>query len=352
MLRVFRYLGGGLLALVALLLLVYVLGPRPSFLPVDAEVSQEVLELEGPQEAAEWLHAREAAIKDLRPNNDARVIWADSARRTEWVIVYLHGYSAGPREGDPVVREMAARYGANLLEARLTQHGRKMENPFLDLEPQELTRSAAEALQLGSKLGDKVLLVTCSTGSTVGLWLAANEPELVEGVICWSPNVDLEDKNSSLLLGPWGLQLAHSFFPDGFREFEADDSVRLYWTNRYRVEGLLTLKSLVTQTMTKETFAAIDQPVFIGLWYKSEEERDMVVSREAAQIAFSQLGTPEADKVWMDFANVDAHVLASRHYSKDLTSVRNAAFAFAENQMGMQMVSTAEEITEERVSGR
>lgn len=38
----------------------------------------------------------------LRPDNEARVVWADSIRRTP-CVVFLHGFSASRREGDPVV---------------------------------------------------------------------------------------------------------------------------------------------------------------------------------------------------------------------------------------------------------
>ncbi|MEO0471954.1 MAG: alpha/beta hydrolase, partial [Bacteroidota bacterium] len=99
--------------LLVILLIVgtYMAGPRASFPKVAPEtpsVPMDIVDLEP------FIQKREAGIDNLKPNNQARIIWADSVRKTEWAVVYLHGFSASPMEGDPTHREFAARYGCNL----------------------------------------------------------------------------------------------------------------------------------------------------------------------------------------------------------------------------------------------
>mgnify|MGYP001803425172 FL=1 len=78
---------------------------------------------------------------------------------------------------------------------------------MLDLTAEDMMQSAAEAIAIGKKIGNKVILVTTSTGGTYGLYLAEQQPDIA-AIILYSPNVKIYDPNSGLLAKPWGLQLA------------------------------------------------------------------------------------------------------------------------------------------------
>ena len=43
-------------------------------------------------------------MKGIKPDNQARIIWADSSKKekTKIAFLYLHGFSASQAEGDPV----------------------------------------------------------------------------------------------------------------------------------------------------------------------------------------------------------------------------------------------------------
>ncbi|MEM9917999.1 MAG: alpha/beta hydrolase [Bacteroidota bacterium] len=309
------------------------LGPRPDFPAFDGQVQALSMSL-GQLDA--FIAEKEAAF-DLKDDNHARIIWADSIRRTEYSVVYLHGFSASPMEGDPIHREFAARYGCNLYLARLTGHGIKGTESFMGLTPAALMESAKEALAIGNLLGEKVILMSCSTGSTLGNFLAAESPDKIYAQMLYSPNIDIADKASNLLTMPWGKQLAKTIIGD-YNQFTVPPGAEQYWTTKYRVEGLLCLKNLLEETMTAETFKKIEQPLYVGYYYKDEEHHDDVVSVEAIKEFFEKVSTPADLKKIDTYPNVDSHVGINRFQSKDLDDVRQKTFRFAEEVLKLQPV--------------
>lgn len=273
----------------------------------------------------------------LKNNNEARTIWADSVgKQTEYSIVYLHGFSASPMEADPIHRNIAASYGCNLYMARLKGHGTNNADAFEKLSPKDLVQSAKEAVAIGKKIGKKVILMSCSTGGTLALYLSANDPEIIANIL-FSPNIALADPNSALLTGPWGLQLARLFIGGKYREWKPEnDSVAQYWTTKYRVEGIIALKQLLNMTMNDEIFSKVKQPVFMAYYYKNEKEQDQTVSVAAMLSMFEKLGTPADKKVKKAFPDAGVHVICSKWQSKDLKNLESSVMAFMEKTLGIK----------------
>ena len=299
----------------------YFLGPSVSFAEVDPYV--ELIDI--PLEALDaYIGSKERLIAGIRPDNQSRVVWADSVRQTEYAIVYLHGFSASPMESDPVHVEMAQKFGANIYLPRLSQHGLEDVDAFRDLTPASLMESAKEALAIGQLLGKKVILMSCSTGSTLSIYLAAHNPELVAAQILFSPNIELVDQTAKLLTGPWGELMLSQTIGEYFESEEgAGTPVENYWYLRYHTQGLLALQALLDQTMTPETFNKVKQPYLMGYYYKNEEEQDQAVSVKAMMDFHQMTRTPEAYKLERPLPEVGNHVIASDLQSKDLASVRN-----------------------------
>jgi hypothetical protein len=68
---------------------------------------------------------------------------------------------------------------------------------------------AVEALRIGRVLGDRVLLVSCSTGSTLATWLGSSPwGRELDAHVFLSPNFGPKDWRAELLNWPWGRQLA------------------------------------------------------------------------------------------------------------------------------------------------
>ena len=171
----------------------------------------------------------------------------------------------------------------------------------------------------------------------MGIYLAAHDPK-IEALICYSPNIDIFDPNSQLLTKPWGLQLARLALGGNYREYEAPSEFKKYWQTKYRIEGLVSVRSLINHTMTNETFSHLTQPIFVCGYYKDEENQDNVVSVEAMRLMMPQLGTPDAQKRMIEFP-VGAHVLTNPLRNSDVEPVMQASFQFAEDVLKLRHVS-------------
>ena len=308
------------------------LGPRQTFEAFDGQIKAMDMPL---TEIQSYLALQDDKVPDLFPANRAKVIWADSIRKTPYSVVYLHGFSASAMEGAPIHQDFAKRYGCNLLLARLADHGRNSKESFVDLTPKQLVESAKEAIALGQLLGDQVILMSCSTGSTLSAYLAAENPDLVEAQIMYSPNIALYSSASAVLTLPWGLQLARATTGGDYRSFTVPEGCDPTWTTTYRVEGVIAVKALLDATMQPEIFEKIHHPVFLGCYYKNEEEQDNVVSVAAMRDFMEQISTPAEDKSFVTFPDAKTHVIAAGCQSQSLAAVRQATYQFAEQVLGL-----------------
>lgn len=315
-----------------LLIGVYAMGPEPDAPAWDlAPVTVPA----GPDGLEDYVAAQEAKHK-IKPDNEARIIWADSTRsRTPFSVVYLHGFSASQEEGDPVHEIFAKTFGCNLYLARMADHGVDTTDQLLYFTPDRWWQSSKEALAIGKALGEKVILMSTSTGGTMSLILAAEYPEDVFAMINLSPNIAINDGNAWMLNNPWGLQLARLTFGGNSRHQDLDSLRARYWNSSYRLESVTQLQELVESGMTEETFSHVKCPTLTLCYYKSEEEQDPVVKVSAMRDMHRLLGTPADEKLFVPIPNAGGHVLGSHIVSKDIESVNRAAYEFAIKVLGM-----------------
>jgi len=312
---------------------VFFLGPKAAKpdldpTPIRAEVGLE--EIEG------HLRSKESHHPSLKSSNEAGIVWAgDSVHRSEYAVVFLHGFSASKVEGRPVTTRFAEEFGMNLLEPRLYGHGLDTSDALIDLTPENYLNSAREAVALAKVIGEKVIVMSSSTGGTLSLYLAAHDPEIA-AVICYSPNIEIFDPKAKLLTMPWGMLVARLVSGGDFRSYEASEEFQRYWQTRTRLEGALTVQSLIEATMTPETFARISQPVFVGCYYKNEAEQDKVVSVAAIRDMMPLLGTADFKKRLIEFPDAQAHVLTNPMRSQDVEGVLNETRKFAQEVLGIQ----------------
>ncbi|MEQ8927182.1 MAG: alpha/beta hydrolase [Fulvivirga sp.] len=324
-------------AIILAVVAAYFLGPQVDVGNLSKslpEVPSELTSLE------QYINEREDSISNIKEDNEGRVIWAKGTpEKTEYSIVYLHGFSASQEEGDPVHENLAKRYGCNLYLPRITGHGLNEEEAMLDLTAEKMMQSAGEAIAVGMQIGEKVILVTTSTGGTYGLYLAENNPAIA-ALILYSPNIKIYDPNSWLLSKPWGLQLAKVVKGSDYNEWEIEPERANYWTNKYRLEVLTELQAMVETTMTTETFEKVTQPVFLGYYYKNEEEQDKTVSVSAMLEMYEQLGTPKDQKRKIAFPEAGHHVIGSELTSNAYEDVEQETVKFLEEVVGLRPKST------------
>ena len=316
------------------LLVIYILGPAPAK-PVINTVLPEIKPQLNKLDAE--MKEDEEKTPNIKEDNQARIVWNDSTQKnkTPYSIVYIHGFSASQGEGIPLHRAFAERYGCNLYLCRLYEHGLTEEEPMLNLTPEKLLESAKKAVAIGKKLGDKVILMSTSSGGTLSLYIASGNPDIYS-IITYSPNIDLYDEKSWLLTEHWGLQMARVILGGKYYTFHGPPGFEKYWTPKYRIESIISLKSFINATMNQETFGKIRQPVFMGYYYKNEEEQDNVVSVKRMLEMFAQLGTPDYQKRKINFPESSTHIIASDIWSKDIPHVKEETFRFAEEILKMK----------------
>lgn len=313
----------------------YFMGPQPSepvFDPAPYTVPAEANELENYVADNEAQHL-------VKINNEARIVWNDSTKqKTEYSVVYLHGFSASQIEGDPVHRRFAKEFGCNLYLSRLADHGIDTTETLLLFTADRLWESAKQALAIGKQLGDKVILVSTSTGGTLALMLAAQYPDDVHALINMSPNIAINDPAAFLLNDPWGLQIARLVLGGKYRITGASEEHAKFWNKKYRLESLVQLEELIEETMTEKTFQKVKQPSLTLYYYKNDQEQDPEVKVSAMLKMNEQLATPAELKEAIAFPNAGVHVIGCSMTSKDVEGVYSAMKKFAAGKLKMKNV--------------
>lgn len=324
-----------LFILIVILFIVYLMGPHPA-IPIYDVAMPEIPAID----KLEFFVVANEATHKLRPDNEARIIWAnDSAQqKTDYAIVYLHGFSASQEEGNPVHRNIAKQFGCNLYLARLSGHGIDTSEQLLNLTADNYWNSAKQALAIGRQLGNKVILMGTSTGGTQALQLAAAFPDDVAALVLYSPNIAINDPNAWILNNNWGLQIARLVKGGNYNITEDDRPIyKQYWNKPYRLEATVALEEMLETTMNKETFAKIKQPTLLLYYYKDEQHQDPVVKVSEMKAMFSQLSTTDSIKRAIPLPNTGDHVMASPIKSKDVESVERETKRFMEEVLHLQV---------------
>lgn len=112
---------GRLLALVVGFgLLLYFFGPYES---ASLKTSFDARALEGGVDS--YFKSKEARFDDIMPGTEKQVVWfGEVEAKTDWVVLYIHGFSATSKERRPVPDQVAENLKAKLILTRVTGHGR------------------------------------------------------------------------------------------------------------------------------------------------------------------------------------------------------------------------------------
>jgi len=323
---------------IVVLIIGYAMGPHPSTPVYDNHLPQV-------PSAANELQAyiqKNESVHKLKPNNEARIVWYNDTTKakTPYSIVYLHGFTASQEEGRPVHTNIAKEFGCNLFLSRLAGHGIDTTDPLIHLTPVKYWESAKQALAIGKQLGDKVILMGTSTGGTNALQLAAAFPEDIAALVLLSPNIAIFNDKAWLLNNPWGLQIAKAITGSDYMiSSDTRPIYRQYWYWKYPIEATTQLEEYLETTMTKETFAAVKQPLLLLYYYKDNIHQDSVVSVPAMLKMYDELGTPADQKIKQAIPNAGNHVLGSYIRSNDLLSVQQSIENFLEKKMHMNVHS-------------
>ena len=315
------------------LVAVYFLGPTPD----KPKWDKAAVTVPADPTALENYVAMQESKHTLKPDNEARLIWADSTKKkTKFSVVYLHGFSASQKEGDPIHLQFAKEVGCNLYLARLADHGVDTTEQLLYFTGDRWWQSSKEALAIGKAIGENVILMSTSTGGTMAIMLAAEYPEDVDALINMSPNIAVNDPSAWLLNNPWGLQIARKVLGSDYQNIQYDSARQIYWNGKYRIESLVQMEEMLEDKMNKSTFEKVKCPSLTLYYYKNEQEQDKTVKVSAMLEMNKQLGTPDPLKAAVAIPNAGFHVMGSYLVSKDLETVHAEAKKFAIEKLGMK----------------
>lgn len=326
--RIIKSFSFALLGILLIIIAIYLLGPRTHFekfdnLPLNTRYDIDQVEA---------IIGERNANFNIKKDNGEMVIWADGPIKTEYSIVYIHGFSASHEEGAPIHKNIAQKIGANLFLTRLPQHGLTDSLAFMALTPKQMVDYAKEAIKIGKSIGDKVIIMSCSTGGTLSNYLTAGDPDIAAQIM-FSPNFQMQDNATKLLTKPWGLQLARKIKGSNYNHGNTPQEARAYWYNKYRLEGVVALQSLIDNTVSEPVFKAIEQPVFVGYYYKNEQIKDFTISVDKIREFEQTISVDPDKKVFKAYPDGRAHVFMSPFFNPNWLIVQTDVLQFLEQVM-------------------
>ncbi len=237
--RVFRVF----LAIGGLVLVLFLLGPQPS-----REISVRFDPATLDEDLETYLQMSELAVPNLKPGAEKEIVWADPVgkSKTPVSVIYIHGFSASKHEIRPVPDNVAKALGANLFFTRMTGHGRDGQG-MGEATLQDWGDDFAEAIRIGERLGDKVLVLATSNGGAVTTWGLSN-PELSEnvmGVAFFSPAYELLDLPTWFANIPWAETILPAIAGEERSWEPRNEQQGKWWTTSYPSKALFPMTSLL-----------------------------------------------------------------------------------------------------------
>lgn len=301
----------------ALLLVVFFVGPRPD---TNQTVTFDPSAIG--QDIDAYLADAESRYNDLRDGVAKEIIWADpvSKQVTEFAFVYIHGFSATKRETAPVTQNVASALGGNVFMTRLSGHGRS-GNAMAEPAMSDWLNDVVEAINIGKRLGRKVILVSGSTGGTLSTWAAA-QPEFADsiaGMILISPNYAIHGASTGLMNMPWAETLLPMIL-GAERKFEpSSEDHGKFWTSSYPSKAVFPMAALlrVVEGIDKRTIT------IPALFIYSDQDK-VVVADQTDRVVEAWGGATEVLKI-NNSVDPYSHVIAGDILSPNTTErVTNA----------------------------
>ncbi|AGH94540.1 alpha/beta hydrolase [Pseudobdellovibrio exovorus] len=272
--------------------------------------SPHVRPVEISEDFLSYVHNKEASFTGVKQDNSSFFAFnAPQTQSTDVALVYLHGFSASPREISPVMESVGAMTKSHVYFPRLAGHGLQ-DGQMFDLTSDELFQDAEESYQVAKRLGKKIVLVGTSTGGTLALWLASRHSDIA-GLVLISPNLGIRDPRGFLAGGPLGYWIARAVVGPYHQWKPRNPEQEKFWTTKYSVNGVRAMTDVVRE-VERLDFSKIQIPTLM-LW----TEKDRVVNIERAKELLSQMSSSTKEFVEIKSNN---HVLAGNITSPETTN--------------------------------
>ncbi|TPK70133.1 alpha/beta hydrolase [Mesorhizobium sp. B2-4-15] len=300
------------LGLIAVLALILVFGPR---VPVDTTIHFNPSVIGDDPQA--YVAKVEAGVPGIREGLEKEIIWTNPMvhAKTPLSIVYIHGFSASKGEVRPLPDEIADRLDANLFYTRLTGHGEDGA-AMTQGSVNAWINDYEEALAVGRAIGDKVIVISTSTGGSLAAW-AATQPGASEGVAAIafiSPNFGVKASGAEMLTMPWGKQIAE-LVAGKERSFVPHNALHeKFWTTSYPIAATMPM-----QALTELAYGApVEKATIPALFIFSDMDK-VVRPERTREIAARWAGAHELVPM-ESTGDPDNHVLAGDALSPSTTA--------------------------------
>lgn len=256
--------------LIVVLVIVFLLGPRADrnqyFTPQN--LPQEISKLD------DYLQSEENKY-DVKVGKEKTILWNDGKNRTEYSVVYLHGFTADRQEISPVAERVAQKLKANFFATRFTGHGIDADAYGEATLPLWL-KDTDEAIRIGNMIGEKTIVIATSTGASLA---SLSNQSTIYANMWVSPNFHPKDPLSKLVIIPWGAHIVTLI------------------KGKYKIDPLTNKPELLTsvyvplmltvEAVEKKDFSNFYTPTLIFM-----STKDQTVSPEKTFQGFQRLATP------------------------------------------------------------
>lgn len=251
----------------------------------------------------------------LIAGTEKRIVWYNGEQKTAWSIVALHGFSASRQETAPLAEEVARRLQANLFETRLSGHG-LVEQGLTSVTAEQWLDDAAQALAVGTSIGEKLVVIGSSTGATLAMAMLEHSlMAKVDSLIFLSPNFLPRDGASVWLTRPAGPLVARIVMGETRSWTAYNDLQALYWTTSYPSATTVQVMRLVDRARGQLP-AKLSQR--LQIFYSPD---DKVISTAAIAEAYGQINSPQKEIVVIrNPGDPSHHILAGNILSADKTN--------------------------------
>jgi esterase/lipase len=264
-----------------------------------------------------YLAASEEDIANLIDGAEKEIVWnnAETKERTEYSVVYIHGFSATKHETRPVPDNVAKALGANLYFTRLSGHGRDSK-AMAEATVQKWANDFAETIEIGKRLGDKVILMGTSTGVTISTWgLAKDEfSKQVAAAVFVSGNYELQGISTNMGNIPWAEKIMPAMAGDTYSWEGKNELHNKWWTTSYPTVAFLPMMALLKRVKAIDKSILSTPAMFI---YSPEDT--VIVPAEIEKVA-SQWGGPTKTHEVTEVNDPSKHVITG-----DITAPENTA---------------------------
>ena len=225
----------------------------------------------------------ENEILNIRPDTEKKIIWANQNKvKTKISLIFIHGFSATRAELDPVIEMLGKELNANIFFTRLRGHGLDGE-ALAEATFDDWMIDTKEAIDIGNAIGDKLILIGCSTGCSL-IHTNLQYINKAAAVIYVSPNFGSKSYLGKLLIIPGAKWFIPFIFGKEYSFVPRNADHARCWTTSYPIRALFAVKDSVVAAY-KVKHIKIKQPVLF--WFSDD---DQVVSAKATRKIISKMG--------------------------------------------------------------